>query len=259
MDIKKAAVIGSGVMGSGIAAHIANAGVPVMLLDIVPKGANDRSALARRDREDAQDRSGAVHAPRRGQARDARQSRGRSGRARRLRLDRRGGDREDRDQARRVQEARGQPQEGLDRLLEHVDDPAREARGRPARQLPAGFRHHPFLQSAALHAPARDRRRAEDAEGRRREHRAVLRRAPRQGRHPRQGHARLRRQPHRHDVDPGRGERRRRSRPHGRRGRRGREPPDGLPQDRHLRPARSRRHRPDAACRQEHAREPAAL
>ncbi len=47
MDIKKAAVIGSGVMGSGIAAHIANAGVPVVLLDIVPKGANDRSALAR--------------------------------------------------------------------------------------------------------------------------------------------------------------------------------------------------------------------
>jgi 3-hydroxyacyl-CoA dehydrogenase len=47
MDIKKAAVIGSGVMGSGIAAHIANAGVPVMLLDIVPKGANDRSMLAR--------------------------------------------------------------------------------------------------------------------------------------------------------------------------------------------------------------------
>ena len=47
MDIKKAAVIGSGVMGSGIAAHIANAGVPVVLLDIVPKGANDRSALAK--------------------------------------------------------------------------------------------------------------------------------------------------------------------------------------------------------------------
>ncbi|MCW5774697.1 MAG: 3-hydroxyacyl-CoA dehydrogenase, partial [Rhodospirillaceae bacterium] len=47
MDIKKAAVIGAGVMGSGIAAHIANAGVPVMLLDIVPKGANDRSAVAK--------------------------------------------------------------------------------------------------------------------------------------------------------------------------------------------------------------------
>ncbi len=46
MDIKKAAVIGSGVMGSGIAAHIANAGVPVVLLDIVPEGANDRNKLA---------------------------------------------------------------------------------------------------------------------------------------------------------------------------------------------------------------------
>ena len=44
--IKKAAVIGAGVMGAGIAAHIANAGVPVVLLDIVPKGAENRNALA---------------------------------------------------------------------------------------------------------------------------------------------------------------------------------------------------------------------
>ncbi|MBS4208498.1 3-hydroxyacyl-CoA dehydrogenase/enoyl-CoA hydratase family protein [Bacillus sp. FJAT-50079] len=35
-DIKKAAVIGSGVMGSGIAAHLANIGIPSLLLDIVP-------------------------------------------------------------------------------------------------------------------------------------------------------------------------------------------------------------------------------
>ena len=47
IPIRRVGVIGAGVMGSGIAAHIANAGVPVMLLDIVPKGANDRSALAR--------------------------------------------------------------------------------------------------------------------------------------------------------------------------------------------------------------------
>lgn len=46
MEIKKAAVIGAGVMGSGIAAHIANAGVPVMLLDVVPEGASDRNAVA---------------------------------------------------------------------------------------------------------------------------------------------------------------------------------------------------------------------
>ncbi|MGH6990900.1 MAG: 3-hydroxyacyl-CoA dehydrogenase NAD-binding domain-containing protein, partial [Stellaceae bacterium] len=33
MAIERCAVIGAGVMGSGIAAQIANAGVPVMLLD----------------------------------------------------------------------------------------------------------------------------------------------------------------------------------------------------------------------------------
>jgi 3-hydroxyacyl-CoA dehydrogenase len=47
MTIKAAAVIGSGVMGSGIAAQIANAGVPVLLLDIVPEGAADGSALGK--------------------------------------------------------------------------------------------------------------------------------------------------------------------------------------------------------------------
>ncbi len=45
MDIQRAAVIGAGVMGSGIAAHLANAGVPVLLLDIVPGAA--RAAVDR--------------------------------------------------------------------------------------------------------------------------------------------------------------------------------------------------------------------
>ncbi|WP_223820805.1 3-hydroxyacyl-CoA dehydrogenase/enoyl-CoA hydratase family protein [Bacillus sp. S3] len=35
--IKKAAVLGSGVMGSGIAAHLANIGIPTLLLDIMPQ------------------------------------------------------------------------------------------------------------------------------------------------------------------------------------------------------------------------------
>ena len=34
--IKKVAVIGAGTMGGGIAAHCANAGLPVVLLDIAP-------------------------------------------------------------------------------------------------------------------------------------------------------------------------------------------------------------------------------
>lgn len=36
LKIRKAAVIGSGVMGASIAAHLANAGIPSLLLDIVP-------------------------------------------------------------------------------------------------------------------------------------------------------------------------------------------------------------------------------
>ena len=50
MAINKVAVIGAGLMGSGIAAHVANAGYDVVLLDIVPKdagkGVKKRSALA---------------------------------------------------------------------------------------------------------------------------------------------------------------------------------------------------------------------
>ena len=44
--IKKVCVIGAGTMGAGIAAQIANAGVPVLLLDIVPKDGDNRSAIA---------------------------------------------------------------------------------------------------------------------------------------------------------------------------------------------------------------------
>ena len=39
--IRKAAVLGAGVMGSAIAAHLANAGIPVLLLDIVPTELTD--------------------------------------------------------------------------------------------------------------------------------------------------------------------------------------------------------------------------
>lgn len=43
-EIAKVAVIGSGVMGSGIAAHLANAGMPVVLLDMVPANLSDESS-----------------------------------------------------------------------------------------------------------------------------------------------------------------------------------------------------------------------
>ena len=46
-SIEKVAVIGAGVMGGGIAAQVANAGIPVLLMDIVPEGAKDRSVIAK--------------------------------------------------------------------------------------------------------------------------------------------------------------------------------------------------------------------
>src|SRR5689334_12352160 len=39
--IRSAAVLGAGVMGAGIAAHLANAGIPTLLLDIVPPNLAD--------------------------------------------------------------------------------------------------------------------------------------------------------------------------------------------------------------------------
>ncbi|AWU96149.1 3-hydroxyacyl-CoA dehydrogenase/enoyl-CoA hydratase family protein [Azospirillum ramasamyi] len=47
MKIERAAVIGAGVMGAGIAAHFANAGIPCVLLDIPAKEGADRSAIAK--------------------------------------------------------------------------------------------------------------------------------------------------------------------------------------------------------------------
>ncbi|WP_102125672.1 3-hydroxyacyl-CoA dehydrogenase/enoyl-CoA hydratase family protein [Deinococcus planocerae] len=47
MKIRKAAVIGAGVMGAAIAAQLANAGIPVTLLDIVLPDQPDRNFLAK--------------------------------------------------------------------------------------------------------------------------------------------------------------------------------------------------------------------
>jgi len=51
LPIRRVAVLGAGVMGSGIAAHCANAGIPVVLLDIVPPKLTDeqRASKAARD------------------------------------------------------------------------------------------------------------------------------------------------------------------------------------------------------------------
>ena len=51
-SIKKVAVLGSGIMGSGIACHFANIGVEVLLLDIVPRELNDKEKAQGKTLED---------------------------------------------------------------------------------------------------------------------------------------------------------------------------------------------------------------
>ena len=46
-SIRKVAVIGAGTMGGGIASHLANAGIDVLLYDVADEHGNDRSAHAR--------------------------------------------------------------------------------------------------------------------------------------------------------------------------------------------------------------------
>ncbi len=53
-QVRKAAVLGAGVMGAAIAAHLANVGIPALLLDIVPPGeTRDRDIVARTGLEKA--------------------------------------------------------------------------------------------------------------------------------------------------------------------------------------------------------------
>ncbi len=63
-EIKKVAVLGAGVMGAGIAAHCANAGLSVVLLDIVPPNLTDeeKKVKANRDRFAAGGLLGAIKA-----------------------------------------------------------------------------------------------------------------------------------------------------------------------------------------------------
>ena len=126
--------------GRGIAAHVANAGVPVVLLDIVPPKEPTTATRSRRLPSSACSRPSPAPFMSKAAARlvtagnledDLASARG-------LRLDRRGGGREPGGQARALCQARGRAQEGLDLVLQHLDHPACQADGGPARALRAG-------------------------------------------------------------------------------------------------------------------------
>ena len=147
--IRIAAVIGAGVMGSGIAAHLANAGLDVILLDREKPELAD-AGVAR------QLKAGGFMAPDFGRPDQHRLDRGRPGAPCRSRLDRRGGCRKPGDQAGALQrKVEGVP-EGRRAIFSSNTSTiplADLVEGMPDRvrvRLP----HYPFLQSAAHHAAA---------------------------------------------------------------------------------------------------------
>src|SRR5699024_3036746 len=56
-EIKRAAVLGSGVMGSSIAAHLANIGIPTIMLDVVPTEVTKEEENKGKTLEDKADRN----------------------------------------------------------------------------------------------------------------------------------------------------------------------------------------------------------
>jgi len=158
--IHRVAILGAGTMGARIAAHFANAGVPSLLLDIVPTNAPpDRDAppptksrlpdsTARASQNRRLLRSLAFPPRYRGQFRRRPEEIGR------CRLDHRGHRRKPRHQTLAAKESGGHPQARHHRHHQHQ----RASRGKNLRgifgRLPPLLVWHPLLQSAALHAPA---------------------------------------------------------------------------------------------------------
>ena len=248
---QSAAVIGAGVMGGGIAAQIANAGMPVVLLDIVAEGREPTAAPSPKARS-----SGCSRPTRRPHAQGQRRGWSRPARSRTISTLLADVDWiveavvEDRDVKR---DALSQARHGARSRARSSPPTPRPFRwrtlieGMPER-FRAGLPHHPFLQSAALHAPAGSGRRPRDAARSRRRDQPTS---------PTQRSARawslakdtpgLHRQPHRRLLDAGGGREaldlgltvEEADAVMGR--------PIGVPEDRRLRPARSGRARP--ACR----------
>ena len=192
--MRNVGVLGAGTMGAQIAAHLANAGVPVVLLDVDRQG----GPRGPRARAQAQARS-VLHAGRR-RARHHRRVRRRPGRAEGLRLDRRG-----RRRAARRQAAAARAGRGRRRPAAASSAPTRRASRSPRspraaatsfrrRWLGTHFFNPPrYLQLLEL-IPTPDTDPAvvgDDLDSSRD-------RPPRQGRRRREGHAELHRQPHRH-------------------------------------------------------------
>ena len=249
-QINKVAVLGAGTMGSRIAAHIANAGLPVVLLDIVPPGTDADAPKPERNKIvlaalDGLKKSkpAAFYSP------DS---------ARLITIGNFDDDLALIADCDWIIEVVAENLEIKRALLNKVaaasprrlhphQQHQRPAHPRDRRRHAHGAApplvRHALLQSAALHAAARDHPHARLRSRRHRCRRALLRPAPRQGHRPRARHAELHRQPHRHLLHEQRHPPHAGAGPHHRRGRHAHRRRARLAQDRHLPPRRHGRRR----------------
>ena len=224
-------------MGAQIAAHLANAGVPVLLLDVTRDAAADGLERARALKPDPfftptvhtlirtggfdEDLAGAAD----------------------LGLDHRSGRRAAGREARAVRAHRPPSHAADDRQLQHLGDPDCGDRRGPVRVLQGAHARHTLLQPPSVSATARSHSNAGHRSRGRRRDCAVRRPSPRQRRRPREGHAELHRESSRHlrraADPPGLGTRR----PDDRRDRRDHGSGDRAAEERHVSDDGSRGHR----------------
>ena len=196
--VRKAAVLGAGVMGAQIAAHFANAGIPVLLYDLPAKEGDPNALVSKAIAGLAKQEPAPLGAKDRAAAIEACNYGADLARLAEVRPRDRGDRRAPRLEEGPVREDRAAPAARRGAGVEHVGAVAggtvRGGAGAPAHAL----LRRALLQPAALHVPRGADRGAADGRGAARRAGDAADDDGRQGRDPREGHAELHRQPHRH-------------------------------------------------------------
>jgi hypothetical protein len=197
-QVKKVAVLGAGVMGAQIAAHLVNVKVPVVLFDLPAKEGPKNGIVTKAGRRPEKTQALAAGRGRRCRADRPGQLRRAPGAAARLRPHHRGDCRAHGLEARPVQKIAPFVNPECHRRVQHLGPVDHQALRGAAREHQAALLRHPLLQPAALHdaggADQHPHHRPRSA----RPARSLCDQRPGQGRGARARHAQLRGQPRRH-------------------------------------------------------------
>ena len=165
-NVRKVAVLGAGVMGAQIAAHLVNVNVPVVLFDLPAKD-GPKNGIVTKAIEGLKKLKPAPLGIARGRGADpGRELRGAPRAARRVRPRHRGDRRAHGLEARPLPTHRAAHRAARDRRQQHLRPVDHEALRSAAGSDPAALLRHPLLQPAALHGAGRTDRDADDATAR---------------------------------------------------------------------------------------------